>query len=80
MAGSAAPEGVDRSTDGAESWEPVALPKNVRSPNSLAPDPDDPTRLYLSLWSDVAVGDYRGTRAANGKDVESSEGAAHERG
>ncbi|MDP6016898.1 MAG: hypothetical protein QGI32_12430 [Candidatus Latescibacteria bacterium] len=62
-----------RSTDGAESWESIPLPEGARFPNSLATDPRDGNRLYLCLWSDVEVGDYRG-RPRDGKDVEQSQG------
>ena len=39
-----------RSRDGAEHWEPVALPEGVNGPNGLAVDADDPSRLYLAAW------------------------------
>jgi photosystem II stability/assembly factor-like uncharacterized protein len=39
-----------RSTDGAESWSRVELPKGVNGPNGIAIDPRDPTRLYLACW------------------------------
>jgi photosystem II stability/assembly factor-like uncharacterized protein len=40
-----------KSTDGAEHWVPVALPKASNAPNGLAIDPEDPQRLYLALWA-----------------------------
>jgi len=40
-----------RSTDGAEHWEPVALPKGTNGPNGLAIDPNSPDRLYLAGWA-----------------------------
>jgi photosystem II stability/assembly factor-like uncharacterized protein len=39
-----------RSTDGAESWRPVALPPGTNGPNGLTVDPADPKRLTLSAW------------------------------
>jgi len=39
-----------RSTDGAESWQPVPLPAGTNGPNALTVDPDDTRRLYLSAW------------------------------
>ena len=40
-----------RSTDGAEHWQPVALPPGVNAPNGLAIDPRAPERLYLATWA-----------------------------
>jgi photosystem II stability/assembly factor-like uncharacterized protein len=39
-----------RSTDGAEHWEKLPLPKGLNGPNGLAIDPRDPSRLYLAAW------------------------------
>ena len=39
-----------RSTDGAETWQPMALPPGTNGPNALTVDPADPKRLYLSAW------------------------------
>jgi photosystem II stability/assembly factor-like uncharacterized protein len=39
-----------RSTDGAETWQPVPLPAGTNGPNGLTVDPEDPKRLYLSAW------------------------------
>jgi photosystem II stability/assembly factor-like uncharacterized protein len=39
-----------RSTDGAEHWTPMALPRGTNGPNALTVDPRDPRRLYLSAW------------------------------
>ena len=39
-----------RSTDGAEHWTPVTLPRGTNGPNALTADPRDPRRLYLSAW------------------------------
>jgi photosystem II stability/assembly factor-like uncharacterized protein len=39
-----------RSTDGAETWQPVPLPVGTNGPNGLTVDPADPKRLYLSAW------------------------------
>jgi len=40
-----------RSTDGAEHWQPVALPQDTNGPNGLAIDPKNPDRLYLAAWA-----------------------------
>jgi photosystem II stability/assembly factor-like uncharacterized protein len=45
-----------RSTDGAESWQRIALPAGVNGPNGLAIDPADPQRLYLAVWRRVQSG------------------------
>jgi photosystem II stability/assembly factor-like uncharacterized protein len=42
---------VYRSTDGAEHWTPVLMPKGSNAPNGLAVDPDDANRLYLATWA-----------------------------
>jgi photosystem II stability/assembly factor-like uncharacterized protein len=39
-----------RSGDGAETWQPMALPSGTNGPNALTVDPRDPKRLYLSAW------------------------------
>jgi photosystem II stability/assembly factor-like uncharacterized protein len=39
-----------RSTDGAERWTRIPLPKGVNGPNGLAIDPQDSGRLYLAAW------------------------------
>ncbi|MHC4713606.1 MAG: WD40/YVTN/BNR-like repeat-containing protein [Planctomycetota bacterium] len=39
-----------RSTDGAEHWVKVRLPRGVNGPNGLAIDPGDPDRFYLAAW------------------------------
>ena len=62
-----------RSTDGAETWQKVELPESARFPNAILADPADAGRLYLSLWGDVSVGDYRGT-PRQGKKMEESQG------
>ncbi|HVX68005.1 MAG TPA: hypothetical protein VHA11_15435, partial [Bryobacteraceae bacterium] len=45
-----------RSHDGAESWQRVALPEGVNGPNGLAIDPQDPGRLYLTVWHRLGAG------------------------
>ncbi|MBV9180392.1 MAG: hypothetical protein JO356_03705 [Acidobacteria bacterium] len=40
-----------RSSDGAESWQRMALPKEVNGPNGLAIDPSIPERMYLAAWA-----------------------------
>jgi photosystem II stability/assembly factor-like uncharacterized protein len=49
--GNAGDGALYRSTDGAEHWQPVALPDGVNAPNGLAIDPKDPNRLYLAAWA-----------------------------
>jgi len=39
-----------RSSDGAESWQPVPMPPGVNFPNDLDFDPDEPRRMYLACW------------------------------
>lgn len=39
-----------RSTDGADSWQPVPLPADVNGPNGLLVDPENSKRLYLAAW------------------------------
>jgi photosystem II stability/assembly factor-like uncharacterized protein len=41
---------VYRSTDDAEHWTRIPLPRGVNGPNGLAIDPQDPGRLYLAAW------------------------------
>ena len=48
--GDAGDGAVYRSTDGAEHWTRIALPKGVNGPNGLAIDPQNPQRLYLAAW------------------------------
>jgi photosystem II stability/assembly factor-like uncharacterized protein len=40
-----------RSTDGAENWTRVSLPKGTNAPNGLASDPKSARRLYLATWA-----------------------------
>ncbi|MGI9071549.1 MAG: hypothetical protein ACR2JB_09610 [Bryobacteraceae bacterium] len=42
---------IYRSTDGAEHWVEVAMPRGVNAPNGLAIDPKSPVRLYLAAWA-----------------------------
>ncbi len=49
--GNAGDGALYRSTDGAEHWQPVALPEGTNGPNGLAVDPDSPDRLYLAAWA-----------------------------
>jgi len=55
--GNAGDGALYRSTDGAEHWEPVPLPRGVNAPNGLAVDPASPDRLYLAAWA-RAVGQH----------------------
>src|SRR5262249_48885084 len=51
---------LDRSRDGAEHWEKMALPELVNGPVGLTLDPRDNRRMYLAAWgqgrADVDVG------------------------
>lgn len=49
--GNAGDGALYRSTDGAEHWTRLPLPKGVNGPNGLAIDPKDPARLYLAAWA-----------------------------
>ena len=49
--GNAGDGALYRSTDGAEYWQPVALPEGTNGPNGLAIDPKSPDRLYLAAWA-----------------------------
>jgi photosystem II stability/assembly factor-like uncharacterized protein len=40
-----------RSSDGAEHWIPLPLPRGTNGPNGLAIDPRSPSRLYLAAWA-----------------------------
>ena len=44
-----------RSTDGAQTWESVALPEGVNGPNGIFIDPRDPKRMMLACWARVNV-------------------------
>ena len=52
--GTAKDGAIYRSTDGAESWSPVAMPQGSNAPNGLAIDPENPSRLYLATWARAA--------------------------
>ncbi len=49
------PETVDgelyTSTDGAASWQKVALPEGVNAPHDIVPDPQEEKRVYLACWT-----------------------------
>ena len=49
--GNAGDGAVYSSIDGAEHWQPVALPAGTNAPNGMAIDPDDSNRLYLTTWA-----------------------------
>jgi photosystem II stability/assembly factor-like uncharacterized protein len=42
-----------RSKDGAQTWEPITLPKGTNGPNGLTLDPRDNRRMYLSAWGRI---------------------------
>ncbi|HXK60025.1 MAG TPA: hypothetical protein PLP42_09010 [Acidobacteriota bacterium] len=45
-----------RSTDSAQSWQPVPLPAGVNAPNDLVFDPDRPSTMYLACWPQPVEG------------------------
>jgi len=47
-----------RSTDGAETWERISLPKETNAPTSLVVDPYHHGRLLLSAWGRVTPGKF----------------------
>jgi len=47
---------VYKSTDGADHWVPVPLPKGTNGPNAITVDPHDPMRLFLSAWAVATPG------------------------
>jgi photosystem II stability/assembly factor-like uncharacterized protein len=47
---------IYRSTDGAEHWTPMPLPKGTNGPNAITIDARDPERLYLSAWAVASPG------------------------
>jgi photosystem II stability/assembly factor-like uncharacterized protein len=48
--GNAGDGALYRSTDGAEHWSRLPLPRGVNGPSGLATDPQDHGRLYLAAW------------------------------
>ena len=44
-----------RSRNGGDSWERVELPQGVNGPDGITVDPQDPKRLYLSVWARYAA-------------------------
>jgi photosystem II stability/assembly factor-like uncharacterized protein len=42
---------VYKSTNGAETWQPVPLPAGVNGPSGIAIDSRSPNRLYLAAWA-----------------------------
>jgi photosystem II stability/assembly factor-like uncharacterized protein len=61
-----------RSRDGAETWEPVALPDGVNGPTGLAVDPGEPSRMVLSAWARNA-----GQHGVGGGIYGTTDGGAH---
>ena len=51
-----------RSTDGAETWHKVNLPKGVNAPTSLIIDPKDQNRLILSAWGRYGATEFSADR------------------
>jgi photosystem II stability/assembly factor-like uncharacterized protein len=49
--GNAGDGALYRSTDGAERWARMPLPRGINGPTGLAIDPVDPRRLYLAAWA-----------------------------
>lgn len=48
------------SSDGAESWQPLAMPSGVNAPNDLIYDLSEPARMYLSCWPEPVDGVEKG--------------------
>ncbi|MCK5137982.1 MAG: hypothetical protein KAR19_19510 [Bacteroidales bacterium] len=51
-----------RSSNGAESWERMDLPKGVNGPTSLLVDPNNPNRLFLSAWGRYGATEFSPNR------------------
>jgi photosystem II stability/assembly factor-like uncharacterized protein len=69
------PGAVYKSTDGAETWQPLAITdKPLIFPNGIEFDPKNPDRIYLACWSDITLGDLVGRAAAGGNTTLKSEG------
>ncbi len=49
--GNSADGALYRSSDGAEHWTKIVLPRGVNGPNGLSVDPLDSHRLYLAAWA-----------------------------
>lgn len=49
--GNSADGAIYRSTDGAETWQPLPLPQGVNGPTGIAADPIHPKHLYLAAWA-----------------------------
>jgi photosystem II stability/assembly factor-like uncharacterized protein len=64
-----------RSTDGADSWQRVALPAGLNGPNGITVDPEDPQRLYLSAWGRYKL--YDAATAKQGGVFLSTDGGQH---
>jgi hypothetical protein len=47
---------IYKSTDGAEHWSALPMPKGTNGPNAITIDPRDPNRLYLSAWAVATPG------------------------
>lgn len=47
-----------RSDNGAETWQPVSLPRGTNGPTSLMTDPEKPERLLLSAWGRRTEGKF----------------------
>lgn len=58
--GNAGDGALYRSVDGAESWQPVALPAGTNAPTSLGADHEDPKKLVLSAWGRKMPGAFSG--------------------
>lgn len=64
-----------RSTDGAENWTRLPLPKGVNGPNGIAIDPKNPRRLYLASWGRYTPNSQE--EATDGGVYISDDGGAH---
>ena len=49
--GNAGDGAIYRSTDGAVTWQPVAMPSGSNAPNGIAIDPRTTSRMYLAAWA-----------------------------
>ena len=55
-----------RSRDGADSWEPVAMPAGTNAPNDLAVNPANPMQMALACWPDPQADPQADHLAAGG--------------
>lgn len=51
---------VYKSTDGAENWIKLNISEGLLFPNGIEYDPQNPDRIYLAGWADIALSDLIG--------------------